>query len=200
MPAPDPRNPLIVQSDHTILVEVDNVRYGEARDRLVRFAELVKSPEYIHTCRLTPLSIWNACAAGMTAAAISDSLTGLAKYPVPEHVLASVRDFAGRYGRVKMTRDSRGLVLSTNDLPLAEEIERQKAVVPFLRERFEPRQFLVDPADRGRLKQALVRIGFPAEDLAGYTAGEGLPNHGHPASPAAPGPDGDPGARGRARR
>src|SRR6266511_3909536 len=100
MAAPDPKNPLIVQSDHTILVEVDNPLYGQARDRLVRFAELVKSPEHIHTYRLTPLSIWNARAAGMNATAITDSLTALAKYPVPEHVLVSVRDFAGRFGRV----------------------------------------------------------------------------------------------------
>ena len=175
MLAPDPRNPLIVQSDHSILVEVDNPRYSEARDRLVRFAELVKSPEHIHTYRLTPLSIWNACAAGVNAAAIIEALGGLAKYPVPEHVLVSVRDFAGRYGRLQMMRDARGLVLSANDLPLAEEIARQKAVAPFLRERIEPRRFLVDPADRGRLKQALIKIGFPAEDLAGYTTGEDFP-------------------------
>jgi DNA excision repair protein ERCC-3 len=175
MLAPDPRNPLIVQSDHSILVEVDNPRYSEARDRLVRFAELVKSPEHIHTYRLTPLSIWNACAAGVSAAAITEALGSLAKYPVPEHVLVSVRDFAGRYGRLQMTRDARGLVLSANDLPLAEEIARQKAVARFLRERFEPCGFLVDPADRGRLKQALIKIGFPAEDLAGYTAGEDFP-------------------------
>ena len=172
MIAADPKNPLIVQSDHTILVEVENPRYVEARDRLARFAELLKSPEHIHTYRLTPLSIWNACAAGMTAAAIRDSLMGLAKYPVPEHVLTSVGDFAGRYGRIKMTRDSRGLILSAHDLPLAEEIARQKTVAPFLQQRFEPCRFLVDPADRGRLKQALVKIGFPAEDLAGYSAGE----------------------------
>jgi len=175
MSAPDARNPLIVQSDHTILVEVDNPRYSEARDRLVRFAELVKSPEHIHTYRLTPLSIWNACASGLTANLISDALTGLAKYSVPEHVLISVRDFASRYGRVQVTRDERGLVLSTNDLPLAEEIARQKSVAPFLRERVEPRRFLVDPGDRGRLKLALIKIGFPAEDLAGYTAGEDFP-------------------------
>ena len=175
MAAPDPKNPLIVQSDHTILVEVDNPLYGQARDRLVRFAELVKSPEHIHTYRLTPLSIWNARAAGMNAAAITDSLTALAKYPVPEHVLVSVRDFAGRFGRVTVTRDPRGLILSANDLPLAEEIARQKSVAPLLRERLERRRFLVDPADRGRLKQALVRIGYPAEDLAGYTSGEDFP-------------------------
>lgn len=168
-------NPLIVQSDHTILVEVDNPRYGEARDRLVRFAELVKSPEHIHTYRLTPLSIWNACASGLAADDITEALIGLAKYPVPQHVLAALEDFAGRYGRVKLTRADRGLVLSTHDLPLAEEIARHKTVAPFLRERFHPCQFLVDPMDRGRLKQALVRIGFPAEDLAGYTTGEDFP-------------------------
>jgi DNA excision repair protein ERCC-3 len=168
----DPKNPLIVQSDHTILVEVENPRYVEARDRLVRFAELVKSPEHIHTYRLTPLSIWNACAAGLTADEISGALTDLAKYPVPDLVLTSVRDFSGRYGRLKLIRDTRGLILSARDLPLAEEISRQTTVSLFLQQRFEPCRFLVDPADRGRLKQALVKIGFPVEDLAGYSTGE----------------------------
>src|SRR5438132_8003571 len=121
----NPAHPLIVQGDRTILLEVDNPLHAEARDAIAPFAELEKSPEHIHTYRLTPLSLWNARAAGMNAAAITDSLTALAKYPVPEHVLVSVRDFAGRFGRVTVTRDARGLILSGNDLPLAEETARQ---------------------------------------------------------------------------
>src|SRR5208283_5704706 len=105
MHAPDCRNPLIVQSDHSILVEVDNPRYGEARDRLVRFAELVKSPEHVHTYRLTPLSIWNACAAGEEAAEIVESLRALSRYPVPEHIATEIVEYAGRFGSLTLERD-----------------------------------------------------------------------------------------------
>jgi DNA excision repair protein ERCC-3 len=170
-----PENPLIVQGDHTILVEVDNPRYGEARDRLLRFAELVKSPEHIHTYRVTPLSIWNACAANISLTEIIATLTLFSKYPVPEHVLVEIRDFASRYGRLRLTRDEKGLILSATDEPLAQEICRHKIIALLLAGRLSPVDFRVDPLLRGRLKQALVKIGFPAEDLAGYTPGEPLP-------------------------
>jgi hypothetical protein len=96
-----PTNPLIVQSDHTVLVEVDSPRYEAARNELVRFAELVKSPEHIHTYRITPLSIWNARAAGISAAEISEGLYRFSKYQVPEHVLVEINDFASRFGRLQ---------------------------------------------------------------------------------------------------
>ena len=168
-------NPLIVQGDHTLLVEVDSPRYAEARDRLVGFAELVKSPEHIHTYRITPLSVWNACAAGVHAERIVGSLHEFAKYPVPEHVLVQIRDYASRYGRLRISRDAEGLVLSAADHALAEEVSRHRHVAPLLMARPSALAFRVCPADRGRLKQALVKIGFPAEDLAGYTEGEALP-------------------------
>jgi DNA excision repair protein ERCC-3 len=98
-------NPLIVQGDHTILVEVASPRYAEARDQLVRFAELVKAPEHVHTYRVTPLSIWNACAAGVSAVEIIAALEEYSKYPVPEHVAVSIRDFASRYGRLRLLRE-----------------------------------------------------------------------------------------------
>src|SRR5665811_254673 len=103
-------NPLIVQGDHTILVEVASPRYAEARDQLVRFAELVKAPEHVYTYRVTPLSICNACAAGVSAVEIAAALEEYSKYPVPEHVAVSIRDFASRYGRLRLLRDARGLV------------------------------------------------------------------------------------------
>ncbi|NOZ20416.1 MAG: DEAD/DEAH box helicase family protein [Planctomycetes bacterium] len=170
----DPRNPLIVQGDHTILVEVDSPRYEEARDRLVQFAELVKSPEHIHTYRVTPLSIWNACAAGVNPEEINGVLHEFSKYPVPEHVAVEVRDYASRYGRLRLLRDETGLILSADDPPLAEEIAHSKSVIPLLGERLSPVSFRIDPASRGALKQALVKIGFPVEDVAGYVEGEGL--------------------------
>jgi DNA excision repair protein ERCC-3 len=169
-----PENPLIVQGDHTILVEVDSPRYAEVRDRLSRFAELVKSPEHVHTYRVTPLSIWNACAAGVTLVEIIETLTHFSKYPVPEHVVVGIRDFASRYGRLRLSRDEQGLILSVTDEPLAEEISRNKDIASLLTGRLSLVDFRVDPLLRGRIKQALIRIGFPAEDLAGYTPGEPL--------------------------
>lgn len=170
-----PENPLIVQSDHTVLVEVDGPHYAAARDELARFAELVKSPEHIHTYRITPLSIWNACAAGATAKQIAATLHRFSKYEVPAHVLQQIGDYASRYGRLSLERRGDVLVLRAVDEPLAEEVFRNKHVAPLLAGRLSRRELLVDPAARGRLKQALVKIGFPAEDLAGYTPGDPLP-------------------------
>ena len=170
-----PENPLIVQGDHTILAEVDSPLYEKARDALVRFAELIKSPEHIHTYRITPLSIWNACATGVQPEEIVAALTAWSKYAVPEHVLVEIKDYASRFGRLKISAGPQGLVLSTDDAPLAEEISRSRHLAPFLLERITPLEFLISPEVRGRVKQALIKIGFPAEDLAGYTDGEPLP-------------------------
>jgi len=167
----EPANPLIVQSDHTVLVEVDSPRYEAARNELVRFAELVKSPEHIHTYRITPLSIWNARAAGISAAEINEGLQRFSKYQVPEHVLVEIDDFASRFGRLRILVDSRGLILCADTLPLAEEIAHSKTVAGLLSDRLSGTEFGIHPLNRGKIKQALIRIGFPAEDLAGYTQG-----------------------------
>ena len=168
----EPSNPLIVQSDHTVLVEVDSPRYEAARNELVRFAELVKSPEHIHTYRITPLSIWNARAAGIPTDEISDSLCRFSKYQVPEHVLVEIDDFASRFGRLRILPDSRGLVLSADTEPLAEEIAHSKSASGLLSDRLSETEFLIKSADRGKIKQVLIKIGYPAEDLAGYIKGE----------------------------
>ncbi len=167
----DPANPLIVQSDHTVLVEVDSPRYEAARNELVRFAELVKSPEHIHTYRITPLSIWNARAAGISAAEINEGLCRFSKYQVPEHVLVGINDFASRFGRLRMLVDSRGLILCADTKPLAEEIAHSKTVECLLSMRLSGTEFRIHPLNRGKIKQALIKIGYPAEDLAGYTQG-----------------------------
>jgi len=167
-------NPLIVQSDLTVLVEVDSPGYSEGRDALARFAELVKSPEHVHTYRITPLSIWNARAAGVTTEWIREKLRGLSKYDVPRHVEIEIAEYAARYGRLKLMRDHRGLVLSISSPALAEELVRHQTVVSLLGRRIEPQEFLVEPSERGRLKQALIKVGYPVEDLAGYLAGEQL--------------------------
>jgi DNA excision repair protein ERCC-3 len=167
-------NPLIVQSDHTVLVEVDSPRYVEARDALARFAELVKSPEHVHTYRITPLSIWNACAAGVPVESIRQQMRGLSKYDVPRHVEIEIAEYAERYGKLKLTRNHRGLVLSISAGVLAKELARHQTVASFLGQRIGSQEFLVEPAERGRLKQALIKVGYPVEDLAGYREGEPL--------------------------
>lgn len=171
-----PENPLIVQGDHTVLVEVDGPLYEQARDALARFGELVKSPEHIHTYRLTPLSIWNACAVGETADSILGALRRLSKYPLPAHIGASIQDFAARYGSLKLIRhNGQSLRLLARDLPLAEELAHQKTLAHLLSVRPAPLEFEIAPAERGRLKQALIKLGFPTEDLAGYVLGEEFP-------------------------
>src|SRR6476619_7509567 len=121
-PSYDPTNPLIVQGDRSILVEVDNPRYAEARDALAPFAELEKSPEHIHTYRLTALSLWNAAAAGMTAEAMVEVLTRFSKFPLPPNLPVDLRELVGRYGRVRLERQGDDLVLVTTDRPLLEEL------------------------------------------------------------------------------
>ncbi len=173
----DPTNPLIVQGDRSVLVEVDNPRYAEARDRLAPFAELEKSPEHIHTYRLTNLSLWNAAATGMTAEEMVDVLREFSKFPLPTNLGADLGELVSRYGRVKLERHEDKLRLACADLPLLEELARQPKVRDYLGERHGPDAFLVEPAFRGVLKQALIAVGYPAEDLAGYTAGADLAIH-----------------------
>jgi DNA excision repair protein ERCC-3 len=170
----DPSNPLIVQGDRTILVEVDNPHYTAARDAIAPFAELEKSPEHVHTYRLTPLSMWNAAAAGLTAEAMVEALGKYSKFPLPGNLLTDITDLVSRYGRVKLDRDGEQMRLTCDDPPLLEELARQPKVREYLGERIAANSFSVDPAHRGVLKQALIAVGYPAEDLAGYTEGAAL--------------------------
>jgi DNA excision repair protein ERCC-3 len=169
-------NPLIIQSDYSVLVEVHSPRYEEARDALARFAELVKSPEHVHTYRITPLSIWNACATGMSAGEIVQTLHDLAKYDVPHHVETEIGEYAARFGKLQLVRDeNHGLRLILSDRLLAEELSRQKEVAKLLGKRLSPCEFAIETLQRGQLKQILIKVGWPVEDLAGYVPGEPLP-------------------------
>jgi DNA excision repair protein ERCC-3 len=170
----DATNPLIVQGDRTILVEVDNARYAEARDALAPFAELEKSPEHVHTYRLTPLSLWNAAAAGMSADEMIEVLKQYSKFPLPTNLAADIADQVSRYGRVKLERHGEHLKLICGDKPLLEELIRQPKVRQYLGERLAADSFHVDQGFRGLLKQSLIAVGYPAEDLAGYTEGAAL--------------------------
>jgi len=166
--------PMIVQSDLTVLLEVASPRFAEARDRLLGFAELVKSPEHVHTYRITPLSIWNACAAGIPPGSLLESLEEFSRYPVPENVRAEVVDHAARYGRLVLGRRGEELVLRAEDETLADEVAHDLTLRRFLSERIDATSFRVVADDRGRLKQALTKGGHPVRDLAGHTPGEPL--------------------------
>ncbi len=170
----NPANPLIVQSDFTVLVEVDNPKYEETRDSLMSYAELVKSPEHIHTYKITPLSIWNACAANHPAEMIIEDLVKYAKYDIPEQIIVGIQDFASRYGRLKLTSVNNLLHLTSDDKYIAEEIYKNKDVNKYFDSRKENLVFTVKPHNRGVIKQALIKAGFPVEDLAGYIQGEDL--------------------------
>jgi DNA excision repair protein ERCC-3 len=165
---------MIVQGDRSILLEVDNPRYTQARDALARFAELEKSPEHIHTYRLTPLSLWNAASAGATADAITAALRQFSKFPLPANLLTDIRDLVSRYGRVKLRKVDGRLILECSDTPLFAELARHKSLRDYLGEPTGPAACVVDDRHRGVLKQALITIGYPAEDLAGYVAGADL--------------------------
>jgi DNA excision repair protein ERCC-3 len=170
-----PANPLIVQGDKSLLLEVQNERYEAARDALARFAELEKSPEYIHTYRITPLSLWNAASSGLSAAEILAQLEDFSKYSLPSNVSRDIIEYVGRYGRVKLVREGGNLILTSDDATLMVEILNHKATARFLVERLDAYRALVAPGRRGHLKQALLQIGYPAEDLAGYVVGDDLP-------------------------
>lgn len=167
--------PLIVQGDRTILLEVASPRYAEARDALVGFAELVKSPEHVHTYRITPLSIWNACAAGESAAQIVETLCSLSRYPVPEHVVTEITDLAGRFGSLTLLSGPEGLELRCRDEGLAALISADKHTRPLLGERLSSTSFTLPAHVRGQIKLTLIRLGYPVDDRAGYSDGEHFP-------------------------
>ncbi len=171
----NPSNPIIVQSDRTILLEVDHPLHAEARDALAQFAELEKSPEHIHTYRLSPLSLWNAAAGGMSAQSVLELLEQYSKYTIPPNISVDIREYISRYGRIKLIRDGDNLLLTSDDIALITEVTRHKRTQPYLLRQIDRHTLQVDASRRGHIKQALIHIGFPAEDLAGYTDGSPLP-------------------------
>ena len=171
----NPQNPLIVQSDRTVLLEVDNPLYESARDELARFAELEKSPEHIHTYRITSLSLWNAAASGLQTEDILETLDRYTKYDVPQNIIVEIGDYVSRYGRVKLIKaPDEGLLLQADDAALITEIIYNKSVKSMLGQQIDSQTIRVLSHLRGHLKQALIKIGFPVEDLAGYVSGTAL--------------------------
>lgn len=164
--------PLIVQSDRTVLLEVANPLAEDARHDLAVFAELERAPEHVHTYRITRLGLWNARAAGHTAEDMLGTLERYAKFPVPQTVSVDMRETVARYGRLVIDRtDDGALRLRSDDIAVLTEVAGAKRIAPLLTERIDDESFLVAPWARGALKQELVKLGWPAEDLAGYTPG-----------------------------
>jgi DNA excision repair protein ERCC-3 len=165
--------PLIVQSDKTLLLEVDHPMADDARAAIAPFAELERAPEHVHTYRVTPLALWNARAAGHDAEQVVDALVRFSRYAVPQPLLVDVVDTMGRYGRLQLANHpAHGLVMTALDRAVLEEVMRQKKIAPMLGARIDQDSVIVHPSERGHLKQMLLKVGWPAEDLAGYVDGE----------------------------
>ncbi|MCE3550564.1 DEAD/DEAH box helicase [Pseudonocardia sp. RS11V-5] len=168
--------PLIVQSDKTLLLEVDHPAANDARMAIAPFAELERAPEHVHTYRVTPLALWNARAAGHDAEQVVDALVRFSRYAVPQPLLVDVVDTMGRYGRLQLSNHpAHGLVMTALDRAVLEEVLRQKKIAPMLGARIDQDTVVVHPSERGHLKQMLLKVGWPAEDLAGYVDGEAHP-------------------------
>ena len=182
--------PLIVQSDHTFMLEVNHPDHEECRNFLALFAEIVKSPEFIHTYRITPLSLWNAAALELSVEEIIRGIEQYSKYDVPEIVLMAIREWHGLYGKLILKRvsDPGGrehefpgreelrigpmtcLRLEVKDPGIRELLLHDRSLTPFWQE-YDETGFLIPARERGNLKQALVRVGFPVQDLCGYIPG-----------------------------
>jgi DNA excision repair protein ERCC-3 len=164
-------NPLIVQSDRTILLEVDNPGFEDARDALLRFAELVKSPEYVHTYELTPISVWNAASSGMTIGDILGYLDAHSKYPLPGNISTELSTWLSRYGKLVLEREEGLLVLRSGDDALLDMLIHNRKIGKFVHRAEEGRVYLLEWS-RGQIKKECIDIGFPVIDRAGFTHGE----------------------------
>jgi len=165
--------PLIVQSDKTLLLDIDHPMSVECRRAIAPFAELERSPEHIHTYRLTPLGLWNARAAGHDAEQVIDTLIKYSRYAVPHSILIDVAETMSRYGRLRLEMDPvHGLILVTTDTAVLEEVIRAKKIAPLLGARIDAETITVLPSQRGQIKPSLLRLGWPAEDFAGYVDGQ----------------------------
>jgi len=167
--------PLIVQSDRSVLLEVAHPQAEEARHELAVFAELERAPEHMHSYRITRLGLWNARAAGHSAEQMLETLERYARFPVPQSVAVDIVETVGRYGRLSIERDAEGeLILTSPEPAVLSEVTRASKVGALLGVRRSPTEWTLQPWARGQIKQELLALGWPAEDLAGYTPGTPL--------------------------
>lgn len=170
----DPARPLIIQSDLSILLETHHPEFELLQGKLARFADLVKSPEHLHTYRITPLSLWNAAAAGMALNEMTACLQQYAKFGVPPAVLNLIRKYTNRYGLLRMLHVGNELFLVSEDTVVFKEICAYESLQKYLKDTRGERAIAISPNDRGVLKQELIKLGYPVEDLASYRSGEFL--------------------------
>ncbi len=170
----NPSNPAIVQSDRSILLEVDNPSFVSARNSLSRFAELEKSPEHIHTYRLSPLSLWNAASLGFTSDEVLRDLEAISKYDIPQNIRFEVVEQMSRYGKLRLVSRQDRLLLESTDRHIITEVWNNDQIRPYIDELLDDYTLAILPASRGFVKQSLIKIGYPVEDLAGYTPGKPL--------------------------
>ncbi len=173
----NPNGAIIVQSNMEIMVEVDAPTYEAARDAIAPFTELVKSPEHLHTYKISPLSLWNAAATGLRAKEVIERLESQSRYPIPQTVITEVEDYMARYGLLRLRKDGDNLIVESDDRYMFAEICKLKEVEPYIVRFIDDLHAEVDPERRGHLKMALTNAGFPVEDLAGYIVGDPLPIH-----------------------
>ncbi len=171
----NPNGAIIVQSNLEIMVEVDNPNYEPARDAIAPFTELVKSPEHLHTYKISHLSLWNAASTGLRATEVLERLESQSRYPIPQTVITEVEDYMARYGLLRLRKEVDRLLLESDDTYMFTEICHLKEVEPFILKFLDDSHAEVDPERRGHLKMALTNAGFPVEDLAGYVQGDPLP-------------------------
>ncbi|SHK41657.1 DNA repair helicase XPB [Fibrobacter sp. UWB12] len=171
----NPNGAIIVQSNLEIMVEVDNPNYTTARDAIAPFTELVKSPEHLHTYKISHLSLWNAAATGLRAPEVLERLESQSRYPIPPTVVTEIEDYMARYGLLRLKKEDGRLMMESDDKIMFLEICKLRDVEPFIIEYIDDTHVVVDPERRGHLKMVLTNSGFPVEDLAGYTVGDPLP-------------------------
>lgn len=164
-----------MQSDKTILLEVNNPYYELCRNYLIRFAELLKSPEHIHTYKITNLSLWNASAIGLTPETVITWLETYSRYPIRDNVTKDIRAIMNLYGRLKLKKYQDDLVLESEEPLIIQALLQEKNLRPFILGQLSETALIIDPSYRGHIKQLLVKLQYPAEDLAGYKEGEYFP-------------------------
>jgi DNA excision repair protein ERCC-3 len=166
--------PLIVQGDRTLLLEVNHELYKETRSAILPFAELVKSPDYIHTYRMTPLSLWNAASLGMQDEQIIQTLERYSKYPIPRMIVEEIKDTVSRFGKIMMRFENDDLLLVSEDAGSMEELLGYPSFAKHVLRVIDIYTVAVPKQLRGLIKQSLLKLGYPVRDLSGYSVGERL--------------------------
>jgi DNA excision repair protein ERCC-3 len=166
--------PAIIQGDRTVLLEVDHPRYEEGRDILSRFAELERSPEHVHTYRLSSLALWNAAALGVTSDDVIAGLQAISRYDLPGHVEHEIRDLMARHGVCRLVDgpDPRTLVLQVASDAIRVRLAREPKLAALVTPAGD--HYHVAVGDRGALKRGLLAAGYPVDDTAGLVDGAPL--------------------------